>query len=189
MTYDPLVYMCFATGVSAILVAGVFQSFSDFVMRSLIAANPAGGIESMQNINIKVFRSVFLFMMLGLVPVSIILAGYAYQNHSGQGLGWIMTGTAIYIVFVFLVTMLGNVPMNNRLAAMHHQDEQATGYWRLYGSRWTRWNHVRMMGALISGACFLWACITLASAHHPSLNGRHALTPLLRIEFAAIAIL
>ena len=42
------------------LLAGVFLSFSDFVMRSLAATQPAGGIEAMQQINRKVFRTLFI---------------------------------------------------------------------------------------------------------------------------------
>ncbi len=75
MPTDWIIYACLAAGVSSLLVAGVFQSFSDFIMRSLVAASPAGGIESMQMINRKVFRSWFLVMLLGLAPVSLAFAG------------------------------------------------------------------------------------------------------------------
>ena len=42
------------------LVAGVFLTFSDFVMRSLSASEAIAGAEAMQEINRKVYGSIFL---------------------------------------------------------------------------------------------------------------------------------
>ena len=60
------------------IVAGVFLTFSDFVMQSLAAANPAGGIQSMQIINRKVFKTVFMVLLLGMSALSPALISYAY---------------------------------------------------------------------------------------------------------------
>ena len=163
MTTNWIVYVCLAAGVSSALVAGVFQSFSDFVMRSLVAARPAAGVEAMQMINRKVFRSSFLVMLLGLAPASLAFAGYAYFTLSAPALQFIIAGAAIYVVFVFLVTMLGNVPMNKRLDRMDPSAEETAGYWKTYGVMWTRWNHVRTLGSFAAALCFLLAAIALAS--------------------------
>ncbi|MGJ8535807.1 MAG: DUF1772 domain-containing protein [Parasphingopyxis sp.] len=160
MTIDWLLFLCLAMALSSALVAGVFQSFSDFVMRALIAAAPSAGIESMQMINRTVFRSVFLAMLLGLVPASLILGAYAYLYLSGSSASWILTGGAVYVVSVFLVTMLGNVPMNNRLDRMDTTNAATADYWLEYGIVWTRWNHVRTLGALTAAICFLAAAVS-----------------------------
>ena len=62
------------------LVAGVFLTFSDFVMKSLAASRPASGIESMQIINRKVFKTVFMALLLGMSALSPLLTGYAYYQ-------------------------------------------------------------------------------------------------------------
>lgn len=162
MPEDWIVYACLGAGLSSALVAGVFQSFSDFVMRSLIAARPAGGIEAMQMINRKVFRSIFLTMFLVMVPASLVLAIYAQVNLAGPAPTWIITGASIYLIGVFLVTMLGNVPMNQRLNTMDPLTEKTVDYWKTYGRVWTRWNHVRTLGSLAASVCFLIASIALA---------------------------
>lgn len=162
MPSDWIVYACLAVGIMSGLVAGVFQSFSDFVMRSLVAVHPAGGIASMQMINKKVFRSWFLVMMLGIAPVSLAFAGYAYFNLSTQVSRPIIAGAAIYVIFVFLVTMFANVPMNNRLDRLDPTAKESANYWRTYGVLWTRWNHVRTLGSLASALCFLLASIAQA---------------------------
>lgn len=87
-----LVWAPMAIGVASLLVAGVFQSFSDFVMRGLIFAEPVGGAQSMQMINRTVMRSVFIILLLGLAPVMLIFsvlfgagAGTArYWEHYGR---------------------------------------------------------------------------------------------------------
>ncbi|MDA0231369.1 MAG: DUF1772 domain-containing protein [Proteobacteria bacterium] len=162
MPDDWIVYACLAAGICSGLVAGVFLSFSDFIMRSLVAARPASGIEAMQMINRKVVRTWFLVMLLGMAPASVALAGYAYFNLSAPTSLLIIAGAAIYLVFVVLVTMFYNVPMNNRLSHMDPFAEESVNYWKIYGAVWTRWNHARTLGSLASALCFLFASIALS---------------------------
>ena len=63
-----------ALALAAALVAGVFLTFSDFVMPSLFAAAPSAGTEAMQIINRKVYRSIFMVLLIGLIPVSALIA-------------------------------------------------------------------------------------------------------------------
>jgi uncharacterized membrane protein len=122
----------------------------------------AAGIEAMQMINRKVFRSCFLILLLGLVPVSLAFAGYAYVYWSAPASPTIIGGAAIYMISVFLVTLAGNVPMNNRLERMDPFAQETADYWKVYGVVWTRWNHVRTLGSVASAVCFLIAAIALA---------------------------
>ncbi len=162
MTTNWIVYACLVVGLSSALVAGVFQAFSDFVMKGLLAAKPTAGVESMQMINRTVMRSTFLAMFLILAPITIGLAAYAYFKLSGAAQGWMIPGAMIYVGGVFLVTVLGNVPMNNRLAEMDHTRSEAADYWRTYGTVWTNLNHVRTFGSAVAAACFLLAGVALA---------------------------
>lgn len=157
MTTHWIIYTCLASGLACALVAGVFQAFSDFVMKGLISASPSSGITAMQMINITVFKSVFIVMMLGLAPSLVFFSIYAYVYQPASISLWVIIGTAIYVPSVFLVTMFGNVPMNNTLARTDHTTLQAKEYWHTYVTDWTRWNHARTFGALASALCFLFA--------------------------------
>jgi len=108
------VRMSLATG----LVAGVFLAFSDFVMESLAASQPAAGTEAMQIINRKVFQTLFMVLLIGCIPVTAIVAGYAYFFMSGPGVSYLLVAGALYFVGVFIASMIGNIPMNQRLEAM-----------------------------------------------------------------------
>lgn len=143
------------SAVATGLVAGVFLTFSDFIMRSLHAASAAAGIEAMQEINRKVYRSIFMVLLLGMVPVSVAISAYAYTALAGPASVWLTAGGLFYIVGVFLVTVFFNVPMNKKLDAMNAKEAGTATYWSKYASVWTRWNHMRSIASACAAACFI----------------------------------
>ncbi len=158
----PVDVTLFAYGLSGLLmalVAGVFLAFSDFVMRSLGAASHHAGIEAMQLINRKVYSSIFLVWLLGLAPASAILVAYAWAYVGGPAQMWFVAGGVLYFGGTFMVTILGNVPMNKRLDRMAIDGEPAQAYWAHYAKVWTRWNHLRTAASALGAACFLIGCI------------------------------
>ena len=117
----------------------------------------------MQVINREVFRSVFMFLLLGMSALSPFLIGYAYFRVTGSASALIMTGGAIYLVGVFVVSLVFNVPMNNRLDAKDYTGTEAAAYWtNTYMPRWTFWNYVRAIASTASAICYLIASVWLA---------------------------
>lgn len=145
------------------LIAGVFLSFSDFVMKGLGAAKPAAGMEGMQYINRKVYGSLFLVLLMGAAIASLAVASYAYFGMAGSGTTWLIAGAASYFIGVFMITLLANVPMNKRLDLMAPDTEEGQVYWHHYLSVWTGWNHIRTLFSAVSSVCFLVGCIMRAS--------------------------
>ena len=148
-----------AAGLGAGLIAGVFLSFSDFVMRSLSDAAPIAGIEAMQLINRRVYRSVFMVLLMGLGPLSVILAfiGLAYPQAI-----WVWAGALVYLIGVMAVTARRNVPMNQRLDRMNRHYDTAVAYWGTYMDVWTRWNHIRTGAAGLAALLFIIAALQMA---------------------------
>ncbi|QHQ34474.1 DUF1772 domain-containing protein [Algicella marina] len=132
------------------LVAGVFLTFSDFVMTALQRTEGDGGWQAMQAINRQVYRSVFMVLLLGLVP-----AGFAVALLAGGtgGAPWFLGGAIIYAIGTMGVTMFGNVPMNKRLDGL--TGTEAAAYWRVYVVRWTRLNHVRTLASAFAALAFI----------------------------------
>ncbi|MEM8775874.1 MAG: anthrone oxygenase family protein [Pseudomonadota bacterium] len=155
------VVMYAAAAYTFALLAGVFLAFSDFIMRSLRAASPAAGIEAMQEVNRKVYRSVFLTGFLVMAPVSAILVWYALVHVDGASSIWFATGGVIYIGGTFLVTVLGNVPMNKRLDEMDLRERATADYWNEYSVGWTRLNHLRTVAAGVSSISLFVGCLAL----------------------------
>ncbi|MEL7538922.1 MAG: anthrone oxygenase family protein [Pseudomonadota bacterium] len=157
MTLPVLSFVCLFAGIACVLVAGVFLAFSDFIMRGLAQAEPVAGIDAMQQINRTVLRSVFLFLFFALAPITAAIAGYAWFRVDSDAQPLMIGAAAIYLVTVVAVTVVGNVPMNERLAAMPKAGDSAATYWPRYCQVWTWLNHVRTLGSTSAAICLLLA--------------------------------
>lgn len=162
MTDANMIYPLICFGLATAFVGGALLAFSDFIMRSLNASSTAVATESMQMINRGVYRTIFMALFIGLVPASLLLSAYAYFSLDGTVRNSIYLASAFYIVGVFLVTGLGNVPMNTKLDKMPIGGVAAQSYWPDYFRNWTRLNHLRTAAALVSATAFLQAAIHLA---------------------------
>ena len=125
------------------LIANVFLSFSDFVMRGLALAPGTAGPNAMVAINWTVNHSTFMVLFIGLLAVPVALALWALGQVDGIALSLVLAGSLSYSLGVFAVTGLGNVLMNNRLDAMSGSMEQTAIYWLDYVQRWTRLSNIR----------------------------------------------
>lgn len=148
-------------GLAAALVAGVFLSFSDFIMRGLAQASSSQGAAGMVGLNRTVYRSVFMVLLLGLVPVSCALGLLAAWQLQGAARVLTLVGAVVYLIGVLAVTGMGNVPMNNRLDAMDGQLRETADYWPRYAQRWTQLNHARTAGSTLTAICWLAAAMII----------------------------
>jgi len=155
MQNEILTWGLLLAALGAALVAGVFLTFSDFVMRALNRTDPKAGIEAMQIINREVFRSLFMVLLVGSAPLALLLAVYGVVGVGGRAAIWLVMGAVFYGGGVMAVTVLRNVPMNEKLDAMDHRSAAAHFYWQTYVRAWTGWNHVRGVASLGTAACYL----------------------------------
>jgi uncharacterized membrane protein len=156
------------------LIAGVFFAFSTFVMKALGRIPPAQGIAAMQSINIVVINPAFMAAFLGTAVDSVVLAGTGLLARNLPGSGYLIAGALLYVIGVFLVTMLFNVPRNNALAAVDPASAEGSRLWTDYLVTWTAWNHVRTLAALGAAAAFIMALVSFPGAAHlfPSVSAQ-----------------
>ena len=152
--------MNFITTVSAVvamlgsaLVAGVFFAFSSFVMKALARVPSEEGIAAMQSINVVVINPSFLGAFMGTAVISLVLAGLAIKGWSMPSSPWLLAGALSYLMGTFLVTGLGNVPLNDQLAAVSSADTSAVAVWQHYLDRWTMLNTLRTAAAVAAAIC------------------------------------
>jgi len=117
----------------------------------------------MQSINRRVYGSVFMVLFIGLAAVSVALGVGAAIFAGGPAATWIGAGGATYVVGVFFVTVMFNVPMNKRLDAMDPASAPAAAYWTTYLTTWTRWNHVRTIASAGATGLLLIGAVVLAA--------------------------
>lgn len=143
------------------MAAGIFFTFSNFVMPALARLPKHQGAAAMQAINITVINPLALGIMLGtgVLALAAAVLGLLYLEGS---LRCVYTASAvIYLVGCVAVTMLGNVPLNERLDEVDPATDAAAELWDHYLSRWTFWNTVRTaacaLTTLNSSLVLLWS--------------------------------
>jgi uncharacterized membrane protein len=158
---DSLLYvLIFVATLGAGLIGGLFFAFSTFVMTALGRLAPAGGIAAMQSINVAVLNPVFF---LGTAALCIVLVFFALVNWSSAPTLPLLAGSLLYLIGTILVTILFNVPLNNRLAAVAPESAEGADIWRHYLKVWTAWNHVRTDASLAAAASFIVALVREAA--------------------------
>lgn len=164
MTYDWTLYLCFFLALWSAVIGGVFSAFSEFIMAGLLRTAPAGGIEAMQHINRTVIKTQFVAGILSIAPFSVLFAAYSATVFKGVALATLILAPTVYLPTVFFMTIFGNVPMNKKLERLDHASTEAEDYWRQYGRDWTRLNHVRSVGSIITAALYIIAAVTLITS-------------------------
>lgn len=164
MTYDWPLYFCLFLALWSAVVGGVFSAFSEFIMSALLKAEPASGIEAMQHINRDVIKTQFVAGIFSIAVFSVLFAIYSLSVFDGAALVALILAALIYVTSVFLMTMLGNVPMNNKLDRLDHTSSESEAYWREYGRNWTRLNHFRSIGSVLTAGLYIIAAITLITS-------------------------
>jgi uncharacterized membrane protein len=144
--------------IGSALIAGLFFAFSTAVMPALRRLRPAAGAEAMQQVNRVIQNPLFLLVFSGTGLLCLLLVIGAPFSGS-PGTVWIVIGALLYLVGGFGLTMVVNVPMNNRLDAANPLTDRGTSIWADYLSRWTAWNHVRALACTAATAALtigLW---------------------------------
>ncbi len=138
---------------SALIGGGCF-AFSSFVMKALARVPSSEGIAAMQSINVVVINRSFLGAFMGTAVISLGVVGLVLARWSHPSAMFFLGGAVCYVVGTFLVTMFGNVPLNEQLAAVSATDPAAHEVWGHYLNRWTMWNHVRTVAAMVAALLY-----------------------------------
>lgn len=138
------------------LIAGIFFAFSDFVMKSLNRMEETAAIEAMQSINLWVYRSFFMIGLYTMVPVSLF-GIFNWAFNTGDRL--FALGGAAYLIGVIIVSGLGNIPLNEKLAKLPSGDLATKQFWVHYVQKWSALNHLRVLGATVAALFFTYGVV------------------------------
>ena len=101
------------------------------------------GIAAMQSINRLAVTPPLMTALFGTALACAGLAVWAVLAWGERPAPWVLAGSALYLAGAIMVTIAGNVPLNDALAAVHPDGADAAGRWAGYLSHWTAWNHLR----------------------------------------------
>ncbi|WP_231862734.1 anthrone oxygenase family protein [Sphingorhabdus sp. M41] len=139
------------------IMAGVYFTFSAFVMQSLDAAGRPAGMAAMQSINRIILKSLFLPLFFASSLACLLLAVFGVMQWGNAGAWQMVTGGFVYLAGMLAVTAAANVPLNNALEATDAAGPDAEAMWRRYMQRWLPWNHVRTVSCTVSLALLIGA--------------------------------
>lgn len=143
--------------ILTIFISGILYSFSDFIMKAFNALPSKNAVAAMQSINTTVYRSIFMVIFISLVPISIITTIWSVVT-----LGWthslfVILGALFYIVGTFIITGVGNVPLNKLLEQVDVSHQEVNSAWKNYYARWTRLNTIRCIFGILAGLSYALA--------------------------------
>lgn len=134
--------------IASAAMGGIFFAFSSFIMPAFGNLQPSEGIRAMQRINIDVFCWSFSLLFFGLPLAFISLGLYGLWQWNSLDSVYLLSSGLVYLVGCLVVTGVGNVPLNEKLARVNPESSQGAALWSRYLTQWTRWNHVRTVACL-----------------------------------------
>ena len=111
----------------------------------------------MNAINIAIVQSLFMPIFLATTAASAALVVTALLRWGEPGAIAMVAGGALYVLGMFVVTVIFNVPLNDALAAADPASHETASLWARYLTDWTLWNHVRTVSSTAACALFIAA--------------------------------
>lgn len=143
--------LTFLAILATALNAGLFFIFSVCIMAAFARLSPAEGAAAMNAINAVIQNPLFFSAFFGATLLSLVLAVLGYMQGGAAGL-MAAAGGVVFLVAVFGVTAVFNVPLNDALAAAPAGSAEQQTLWQRYLDVWVMWNHVRTLGSLAAVA-------------------------------------
>lgn len=148
-----LIVLLIAASVGSGLAGGLFFIFSNTIMSAFDRMPPAAAVAAMNSINRVILNAVFFLAFFGTGILGVVLMFLSVSRPEGFDV-LLASGAVLYFAGSIGVTMVFNVPLNNRLAAVPPTANDLADKWTAYRGPWTRWNHVRTVACLLAAAAF-----------------------------------
>lgn len=147
--------------IATVLTAASFGFFFTWAltMWGLDTAEPVAAMTSMVAVNEGIRTPLFMVVFAGAPLVTGVAAVASVMVGARSSAVWFAMAAAALVLGVILVTAIGNVPLNETIAAL---DPAAYGEqnWNAYSGPWQAWNSVR---AVTSGVAVASCALALAS--------------------------
>ncbi len=135
------------------LHAGLLFSFSVAVVPGLRASSVKSHLEVMNQINIKIENPLFLATFIG----PLVLLPFLAYMHIGTAVFYlILAALILQLLFCYSVTILGNLPLNRKLAGVLQSSSVNTNFENMRedfqkpSSKWMQFHAIRTVASIVA---------------------------------------
>ncbi|MFV0457568.1 MAG: DUF1772 domain-containing protein [Actinomycetales bacterium] len=153
-----------AAAVGSAIAGGVYANFSARVMPRLAELPDPQGISTMQQFNRTAVQAPFMTVFFGSAALSVAVITRVLRRPERAWFDWLAVGGSALYLMGFVVTIVYNVPRNDRLAAVDATSLPAIQVWHDYLREWTSANSVRAAMSLIGAAALGLSAVVLTRA-------------------------
>lgn len=134
------------------LVAGLFYGYDCSVIKGLGNLQDEEYLKAFQSINKVIQNPYFFLSFMGSLVVLPLTSWYTYKMSGSTSFYLFLSATLVYIIGVFGVTIIGNVPLNEQLAGFSLSaatENEISSMRKTFESSWNRYHTVRTIASLI----------------------------------------
>ncbi len=148
------------TAVLTALIGGLFYAYSCSVVLGLGKLSDTEYLKAMQNINKEILNPVFFMSFMGTL-VFLPLSTFLLRGQQPVFI-FLLLATLAYLIGVFGVTVVGNVPMNDTLDKFDISSSTTEVIRQMrenFENRWNFLNNIRTVFSVISILFVVCACV------------------------------
>ncbi|MEM0575820.1 DUF1772 domain-containing protein [Flavobacterium polysaccharolyticum] len=136
------------------LLAGVFFIWTNAITPGIGKLDDVSYLRSFQNMNRTIINPLFYIVIISPIFLSPLSAYLYKSNHSFMF--WAIVGASIfYFLGVFVVTMIGNIPLNILLEKIN-LSEISVGDAKIMRDKFeVKWNNLHLIRTITSSVSFL----------------------------------
>jgi uncharacterized membrane protein len=150
-------------GTLTALVTGLFYGYSVSVNGGLHRLNDSEYVKAMQSINAVIQNPLFFVSFIG--PVILLpLAAFLQSDSNLIRFALLLTSSALYIAVSFALTMVGNVPLNERLAKFNASKSSGNEIAQARAGFEKPWNRLHAIRTIASIAATVLIFVAILSA-------------------------
>ena len=153
--------MLFITIIITGLVAGIFFCWSVSITKGLAALPDKEYIDVFQSLNREIQNPLFFICFFGAAILLPVSAWQNYEQPQPLRFWLLLAASFIYLVGVMVVTVVGNIPLNESLdtfnTASATMSEVATRR-LIFEKPWNQLNNLRTVASVIAFVLLILAC-------------------------------
>lgn len=140
------------------LSSGLFYAYACSVNPGLHRLSDSNYLSAMQSINRAILNPAFFIVFLGPVLLLPLTSWLYYNTGNPATFRYLLLATGLYLVGVFGVTMLFNVPLNNALDVFDiskASPQEMVAQRAAFEGPWGNWHLVRTIAAVLAAISLL----------------------------------